>query len=187
MAGRCKGVSTQIRGDWEFVCTLFNLPKWSEGRNMCWICRAVADGILSFTDCSPTAAWRATRRTHEGFLRELRRAGKALPIMFQKVKGLRLECIMIDVLHTVDQGIASHIFGNVFWLCVSQRCFGGSNLEKNLEMLNAEIKKFYKTRPNLSKIQGKVTVERLRSSSLEESCPSPCPHHHSRPCRCPSP
>ena len=37
-----------------------------------------------------------------------------IPILLAKVIGFRLECIMVDVLHTVDLGIAAHIIGNAF-------------------------------------------------------------------------
>lgn len=165
LAQGLKGCLNQIRGDWEFQCSINNLPKWSHAENMCWMCKAAAHGLLTFTNFCATAPWRPTRRTHESYVRELRRLGKQLPVLFQIVVGLRLECIMIDVMHTVDQGVASHVFGNVFWLCVSQHCFGGTSLETNIERLNKEINKFYKSFPAISKIQGKLSSERLRSAS----------------------
>ena len=36
-----------------------------------------------------------------------------MPDVF-KIKGMRLEGIMIDTLHAVDQGLASHVIANVF-------------------------------------------------------------------------
>ena len=45
---------------------------------MCWMCGASADGPLSFADCSPTAPWRAARRTHESYVGELEAEGKSI-------------------------------------------------------------------------------------------------------------
>ena len=42
--------------------------------------------------------------------------GLAVPVLFACLLGFRLECVMVDVLHTVDQGVASHIVGSVIWL-----------------------------------------------------------------------
>ena len=44
LAGKLKGCLCQIRGDWEFYCTVFSLPKWSMADNMCWMCQASANG-----------------------------------------------------------------------------------------------------------------------------------------------
>ena len=54
--------------------------------------------------------WRATRRPHESWLAELTATHREVPAIF--VVGLRLECIMIDVLHTLDQILA------IIWECV---------------------------------------------------------------------
>jgi hypothetical protein len=44
----------------------------------------------------------------------LRAAGMAIPILFVALIGFRLECIHVDVLHTVEQGFGSHIVGTFF-------------------------------------------------------------------------
>ena len=66
---------------------------------------------LLFTRCGLDAGWRDTRRSHESYLAEV---GAEIQILFLKSIGLRLECIMIDILHTVDLGIAAHIIGISF-------------------------------------------------------------------------
>ena len=65
LAGRWKGSLIQVRGDWEFYCTLFRFPAWNAAEEMCWLCRASARGDLKFSACGSNAAWRATRRNHE--------------------------------------------------------------------------------------------------------------------------
>ena len=42
----------------------------------------------------------------------------AMPVIFAVVLGLRLKCVNIDVIHTVEQGFGSHIIGNVIWYIV---------------------------------------------------------------------
>ena len=80
---------------------------------MCCLCQASSTlAHLLFTRCGPDAGWRATRRSHESYLAEI---GANIPILFLIAIGLRLECVMIDILHTVDLGVAAHIIGNMFW------------------------------------------------------------------------
>eukprot|EP00959_Pyramimonas_sp_CCMP1952_P387391 8118461-Pyramimonas_sp.AAC.1 len=57
----------------------------------------------------------AQGRTLE-YLRHLHVEGLAVPVLFACLLGFRLECVMVDVLHTVDQGVANHIVASVIWL-----------------------------------------------------------------------
>jgi len=104
LAGRFRGCLCQIRGDWEFYATLFKFPKWNNALRMCWLCDASASGRLAFSKMGPTAPWRDTRRTHETYMARLAAEGSPVPVLFDKVLGLRLDCVFIDVLHTVDLG-----------------------------------------------------------------------------------
>ena len=91
--------------------------------------------------------------------------GFAIPALLILAVGFRLECVMVDVLHTVDQGIASHIIANVFWhFATKVKAFGGANQDSQIKQLYAHMQSWYKrTKPN-SKIKGKLTVERVRTS-----------------------
>ena len=93
---------------------MFSFPKWNQAVNMCWLCEASAAGPLAYTNFNADAPWRRTKRTHQSYLAQLEASGKPTPTLFRRVFGLRLECIAIDVLHTVDQGVASHIIGIIF-------------------------------------------------------------------------
>ena len=165
LADRWKGALVQVRGDWEFHASIFSLPKWNNAVNMCWLCSASADGPLRFTACGAGAAWRDTRRSHESFLLECAANGKEVPVLLAKVQGLRLDCIMIDILHTVDQGVASHVIGNIFFQCVSDHVFGGSNQQENLAILQDRLHAHYKVHKPHSKIQGELTLDRIRTSN----------------------
>ena len=72
---------------------------------------------------------------------------------------------MIDTLHTVDQGIASHIVGNVIWLVVvSRKKLGGTSKESLIAAVNQHLKQWYKSAgAGLHKLQGKLTIERVRT------------------------
>ena len=165
VAGGLRGCLTQVRGDWEFYCSVFQLPKWSEAANMCFLCGASSNGPLAFANCSREAPWRATRKTHESYSAALAASGKQLPILLRNIHGLRLECIMIDVLHTVDLGFTAHVVGNVFNECLINRVFGGRNIRDNLARLNRELAEWYSKNKVKSKLDGQLTLERIRSQT----------------------
>jgi hypothetical protein len=95
----------------------------------------------------------------------LRGAGMFLPILFVALIGFRLECINIDVLHTVDQGVSSHVSANVFWhIAVVRNAFGGATQLERIKNLNTYLKEWYKKNQTLRRIQGNLTTERVRTS-----------------------
>ena len=71
---------------------------------------------------------------------------------------------MIDVLHTVDLGLASHIIANIMFECVAAHAWGGANQEQNIELMMDDMKAYYKRDKVVSKLQGKMQIERLRTS-----------------------
>ena len=96
----------------------------------------------------------------------LRVAGLALPILFVALIGFRLECIHIDVLHTTDQGVSSHIAGNVMWhIAVVKRCLGGTTQAQNIQKLQECLVKWYKSTKCQRRLQGALSIERIRSQS----------------------
>ena len=114
LAGGYRGAFCQVRGDWAFYCELFYFPQWNCADRMCWMCRASSnDPDLAWTEFSATAGWRDTMWSHESYMTFLRTSGLTIPVLFTHLIGFRLDCVMIDVLHTVDQGVASHVIGNV--------------------------------------------------------------------------
>ena len=159
LAGGWQAILTRVRGDWELFSQCFRIPRWDGAACMCWLCAASStiEGLL-FTNCTRAAGWRATRRTHENFERELEAAGLVLPALFVYCIGFRLCCLAIDVLHCVDQGVASHVIGNVMWELVCSHAFGGSSQDANVELLAVEMDKFYKATKEKTRLQGKLTA-----------------------------
>jgi len=158
-----KAFCVLLRGDWEFFANNIGLPRWDCAENCCWLCKA---GITQkkYTDCSEKAAWRPTLRTHESWLAEILAAGKT-PCAIFKIVGLRLEMIMIDTLHAVDQGLSVHLIANIF---VEVMPNFGSNQKQQAANLQKDLQEWYKSQPlktRSSKLQGSLTYERIKTSS----------------------
>eukprot|EP00959_Pyramimonas_sp_CCMP1952_P233200 4873305-Pyramimonas_sp.AAC.1 len=84
----------QIRGDWSFYKEVFYFPQWNQSDMMCPFCRASSvDMHRCWTNVAQDAGWRATRWTHETYIRHRLAAGLAIPVLFLVVLGLRLECV----------------------------------------------------------------------------------------------
>ena len=66
---------------------------------------------LKWTNANDDAPWRTTKRTHADYMALLEREGKPIPILFL-ILTLRLEGVMFDVLHAMDQGVAVHLVAN---------------------------------------------------------------------------
>ena len=168
LANGWRGAVCQARGDWAFYTEVFKFPAWNCAETMCWMCRASSTiKDLAFSNFAPRSGWRRTRWTHESYLAHLRGLGLAIPALLICIIGFRLECVAIDTLHTVDQGVASHIIGNVFWLiAVKKKAFGGSTQDQQIKNLDSHLRKWYqatKTRKR-SMVQGKLTKERIKTS-----------------------
>ena len=166
LANRWKAALSQVRGDWEFYTmpTVFAFPKWNELGNMCWKCLAVGQNAspLKYSRFDRLAPWRATRQTHESYL--ALRAIDAVPVLLASVIGFRVELILIDVLHCVDLGVASHIVGNIFWLCIQLHVLG-PNIAESLANLNYKMKQWEKDNGIDHKFKGNLTKERIRTSA----------------------
>jgi len=97
------------------------------------------------------------------YMDDMRARGRAVPVLLSLVIGLTVTCVMIDVLHAVDLGVASHVIGNIFWRCVTMRAWGGRTNEENMKKLEMELNEWYKERKEKSQLQGKLTIARVRT------------------------
>ena len=84
-----------------------------------------------------------------------------MPVLLSDVVGLRLENIMVDVLHCVDQGVGAHVIGNICWELARGGAWGKPNIKENLLELEKELKRYYAETKESCKLQGKLTKERL--------------------------
>ena len=129
------------------------------------MCDASSSGRLAFSKMSPEAEWRATRHTHESYIARLESEGAAVPVLFDKVVGLRLECLCIDVLHTADLGFSAHVAGNIFDEVCRQHKLVDGTYEQNIAALNKELDTWYKANRVESRIQGPLTKDRIRTGN----------------------
>ena len=175
LAGGWAAALCQVRGDWAFYTEVFQFPQWNSADRMCWLCRAsstVRD--RAWTNSRPGAGWRRTRWTHEGYIEYLRAAGMAVPVLLLCIVGFRLECVMVDTLHAVDQGVSSHVIANTMWhFAVNRRVFGGATQEAAVAALHQHMNRWYRnllsssspSSSTASKVQGKLSIERLRTKN----------------------
>ena len=164
LAHGLRGVLCQIRGDWQFYQEVFKFPAWNGALEMCWLCRASSTiPGLAFIDFGNTAGWRATPWSHEAYMEKKRGEG-FVPVLLASVLGLRLECVMIDILHTVDLGIGAHIIGNILFIfAVVRGVFGGRTMKEKVAMLNARLKLWYSENKVTSRLRGDLTLDKLRT------------------------
>ena len=165
IAGGWKAAFCQVRGDWQFYTELFQFPAWNAAVRMCWLCKASSTiRRLAWTDSRPEAGWRRTRFTHESYLAHLAEIGQTVPVLFELAVGLRQSCVMVDTLHTVDLGVAAHIIGNVFViLAIHRAVFGGRTYDDRVKRLQQHLNDWYRRTRATSKLQGAITLERLRT------------------------
>lgn len=159
LAGPWKGACVQVRGDWQFYCQAFHFPTWNTNERMCWLCRASnVNANLLWTDFNTNAAWRASVWSHDAYVADVLSRGEDLPNLFS-IRGLRLECIVVDVLHCVDLGVASLVIGNVLNEVLPKL---GPNREQQISALNARLASWYKANAITSQIRGKLTWDKIR-------------------------
>ena len=105
----------QVRGDWAFYKEVFEFPGW-QSKQCCWRCCAKnAPGEAGdFRICSTEADWRQQRLTGYMYLVQQKLAG-ILPSPLFESPGLTVDMVMVDWLHTMDQGVIADVIGNVFW------------------------------------------------------------------------
>lgn len=109
---------------------------------MCWMCDASNDHP-DWRDMGPNACWRRTLRSHNDYLDLTRHQ---LPAIFL-IAGFRLECIVIDAMHTVDLGCAQHIIGNVFYELSNSKQLG-KNHDESVNALWTRLQQWYREPPN---------------------------------------
>ena len=96
--------------------------------------------------------------THDTYIAEV----PSVPVWFN-IHGLLITSLMVDTLHTVDLGVAAHIIGNVFWICIKRHAFGGTTQKENLSLLNKAIQEYYKRLKVKNKIQGLLTRDSIKT------------------------
>ena len=161
LADGWRGALLQIRGDWQFYVQAFGFPQWNSSDRMCWLCRASSTRRdYLWTDMNRDAGWRATCWSHEEYVRHLAERGQETPNLFL-AEGLRVEFVMVDVLHAVDLGVSSHVVGNIIWELLPRL---GANRALQLKELDRRLKEWGRTTQSANRLQGDITEERIKTS-----------------------
>ena len=100
--------------------------------------------------------------SHEQYVAQLLADGVALPAVFQ-IKTLWLEGVMGDVVHALDQGVATHVVGNVM-VSVMRTGHWGGNQALQAAGLEEHLKTSYKGHNKMYKIEGKIPYQRVKTS-----------------------
>ena len=96
----------------------------------------------------------------------LRANNLPIPILLSLAVGMRLEMVMIDILHTVDLGIAAHIIGNILFVYgILRGVFGGRTFSDRVQATAAALDAWYKRTKCPYRLQGALTLERIRATS----------------------
>ena len=93
----------------------------------------------------------------------LRALGVEPPNVF-KIRTLRLEGVMIDVLHCLDQGVSAHLIANVFVEVMALRHWG-TNPAAQVAGLEANMRKWQKEQGEKIIMQGDLTWSRIRTTN----------------------
>lgn len=116
-SGRWRFFVLGFLGDLDYFSKDLDLPMHNSHRP-CWFCDAdCADN--PWNDFRPGARWQSGRSVQD----VLQNPRSLHPVW--KIPGLHEMCTMLDVLHVVDQGVASHVIGNVLHTIIYEQLCAG--------------------------------------------------------------
>ena len=103
-----KAILAEIRGDWDWLNSYFNIPVWNTASGMCWLCEA-----KSPESKFQTAAARSSGLSKAKFTQRVLDMGKPLCPLWEWPDMAPSFLILPDWLHVVDQGIGADIAGQL--------------------------------------------------------------------------
>ena len=140
-----------LKGDREFLGNIVHLPRWDNVVNMCTYCDASnsTEGLF-WTDVTDGCGWRPTKRDHEAFMDAMRAQGRAISSLW-KILTLKVDGVIIDVLHALDLGVSCHVCADIFVEVMDLGLWGG-NQDQKAAGLEKELDKFYELHKHKYKI-----------------------------------
>ena len=159
IVGGRKAKCVQIRGVCEFYRRCLHFPTLDGVPMMCWLCFASPFRENCWTRCDEGAPWRENRQTHEWYLQWLADNNSEIRGIFQ-ILYLNIFSVCIDVLHTLDLGVCSHVIGNIMIECCAPGILPGSTQEARMEVMNDLLQDWYKANPGTYTIDGPLTYVR---------------------------
>lgn len=131
-----KGTLAEIRGDWDWLNSWFNIPTYNTKSGMCWMCKATWPEAKAWT-----AAQRSSGLSKAQFVQRVVDMGKPLcPLWGWPEMAPSVLCLP-DWLHAVDQGIAADICGQL--LVDLSGCYPGRSFKVRVSELWTDIQSLY--------------------------------------------
>lgn len=166
LAGGWTAVFIMMRGDLDYLCNELRLTHYGSALP-CGLCRCDRGGELQWNHLSLRAGWLNTVYDHQQFLNMYR--GEH-PI--HEFEGCGPMTFAVDLLHVVDNnGVASHILGNLFYEAIRNRELGNRSKEQGLQMLNDRIKQFYRANPTPAQLQSLAMTNLIDDRNERDSFP----------------
>jgi hypothetical protein len=133
------GFVCEFRGDWKMLAETIKIPAWNKKDKCCFKCNIKLEDIA---ECNSDAPWRQlqNRTTHWDFILNLMQNNIDIPSIF-KIPGFTVDCIALDWLHAVDQGIGADMVGNLLWQLLAFQT--GNNRAEQIKALWAKMQSYY--------------------------------------------
>ena len=132
-----RGILCEVRGDWAWLNSWFNLPTWNTASGLCCLCKATYGDFKS-----QTAHERQDMLSKAEFVHRVVDMGKTLCPLWAWPEMTPQVMILPDWLHAVDQGIGSDIAGQL--LLELARKQAGASLREKVATIWKEIQGLYK-------------------------------------------
>ena len=109
------------KGDWKMMSALVGVPHWRAGDGICWRCKILLENVR---EVGLDASWRRPdqRIGHAELVSNLQARGKLGGVW--NFPRFSQDCIRIDWLHCMDQGVSAMFFGGLLHLAVTLAMYG---------------------------------------------------------------
>ncbi len=168
----------QVKGDWSWYTEALGIPQWNCNGHMCPFCGAHGKGHLRWRDFSLEAPWRATCRTHDKFLADMRHsksqnfrhgscAFKCEPLL-ALAPHFRWTMVKLDWMHAADLGVLVYVIGEVWWSILPALAGGnGRSAAQKRELGLRELKGRLKAYYSEHRISNKLPLKRLTLNKIK--------------------
>ena len=109
------------KGDWKMMSAVGGVPHWRAGDGICWRCKILLENVR---EVGLDASWRCPdqRIGHAELVSNLQARGKLGGVW--NFPRFSQDCIRIDWLHCMDQGVSAMFFGGLLHLAVTLAMYG---------------------------------------------------------------
>lgn len=153
--------------DLEELCNQYKLRHFNS-LGPCFLCRATAHDLVGgcpWTDFAPRALW---RRTKEALPLDGSAVGPPNDHPIWTIPGLTVFCVMFDILHTLDLGVAAHVVGSCLEEFTKDARLGHSQ-ESRMAVVWTRIRELYKEGRVETRL-GNLKLSMFRSTTTSFAC-----------------